>query len=237
MVEKPVRAGVLDELAALILAVERPHPVRVGIDGFSAAGKTSLADELTGPIEVSGRRALRASLDDFKTPVANRGRYPVGSAEEYYYEMYDHPAIGANLLEPLGPGGSRQFRTATFDQRRQLAVPVTWVEAPGDGIVLVDGVFLYRPELNDLWDFRIFVDIDLDLVLERGSQRDQAWMDSLAAAEHRYRTRYIPGEKLYVGAVHPHHHVDAIIDNRDFSNPRLLTPDPVDTGQNQGPPL
>jgi uridine kinase len=80
---------------------------------------------------------------------------------------------------------------------------VTRETAPADAILLVDGVFLYRPELNDLWDFGIFVDIDFDLVLERGSQRDQAWMDSLAAAEDRYRNRYIPGEKLYLAAVRP----------------------------------
>ncbi|TCM51424.1 hypothetical protein EV648_101260 [Kribbella sp. VKM Ac-2568] len=67
--------------------------------------------------------------------------------------------------------------------------------------MLVDGAFLYRPELHDVWDFRIFVDIDFDLVLERGSRRNQAWMESLAAAEHRYWTRYIPGEKIYVEAV------------------------------------
>jgi uridine kinase len=135
--------------------------------------------------------------------------------------MYDHQAIRTELLEPLGPGGSRRFRTATFDQQRQLAVPVTWIVAPDDAILLVDGSLMYRPELNDLWDFRVFVDIDFDLVLQRGSQRDQAWMDSLAAAEHRYRTRYIPGEKMYVEDVRPHEQADVILDNRDFSRPRL----------------
>jgi cytidylate kinase len=36
------------ELAERILAVERPHPVRVAIDGCSAAGKTTFADGLVG---------------------------------------------------------------------------------------------------------------------------------------------------------------------------------------------
>jgi uridine kinase len=135
--------------------------------------------------------------------------------------MCDHQAIRGELLEPLGPSGNRLFRTATFDQQRQVDVRVTRETAPADAILLVDGVFLYRPELNDLWDFGIFVDIDFDLVLERGSQRDQAWMDSLAAAEDRYRNRYIPGEKIYLNAVRPHEHADVIVDNRDLTHPRL----------------
>jgi uridine kinase len=203
------------------MAVDQSHPVRVGIDGWSAAGKTTLAGELVAAINASERTAVQASLDDFKTAVVRRGRYPNGSAEEYYYEMYDHQAIRSELLEPLGPGGDRSFRTATFDQQRQADLPVVRETVPPDAIVVVDGCFLYRPELNDLWDFRIFVDVDFAQVLARGSQRDQAWMDSLAAAEERYRTRYIPGEQLYLQAIRPHAHADVVVDNRDLSHPVL----------------
>lgn len=107
-------------------------------------------------------------------------------------------ALSTNQGASRPPDGTRRFRTATFDQRRQVEVPVTRETAADDAIMLVDGAFLYRPELHDGWDFRIFVDFDFDLVLERGSRRNQAWMESLAAAEHRYRTRYIPGEKISV---------------------------------------
>jgi hypothetical protein len=40
------RAAALRPLAQMITGIERPHPVRVGVDGFSAAGKSTLADEL-----------------------------------------------------------------------------------------------------------------------------------------------------------------------------------------------
>lgn len=124
------RTQVLADLTALVMAVDRPHPVRVGIDGWSAAGKTTLAGELVAAINAAGRTAVQASLDDFKTAVVRRGRYPAGSAEEYYYEMYDHQAIHSELLEPLGPGGDRSFRTATFDQQRQADLPVVRETVP-----------------------------------------------------------------------------------------------------------
>lgn len=64
--------------------------------------------------------------------------------------------------------------------------------------MLFDGVFLFRPELNDVWDFRIFVDLDFEEAMRRGSTRDQAWMGSLEIAQLRYRLRYVPGEQIYV---------------------------------------
>jgi uridine kinase len=59
----PERSLCLETLAELILAVGRPHPVRVAIDGPDAAGKTTLADELTPVLERSGRQIVRASID------------------------------------------------------------------------------------------------------------------------------------------------------------------------------
>ena len=51
----PERLDCLERLAGLILAIDRPHPVRVAIDGPDAAGKTVLADELAPIIESAGR--------------------------------------------------------------------------------------------------------------------------------------------------------------------------------------
>lgn len=42
MIPTPQRRQTLSQLADLILEVERPHPLRVAIDGIDAAGKTTL---------------------------------------------------------------------------------------------------------------------------------------------------------------------------------------------------
>jgi GTPase len=46
----------------MITGIERPHPVRVGVDGFSAAGKSTLADELAAAMVDHGRTCLRPIL-------------------------------------------------------------------------------------------------------------------------------------------------------------------------------
>jgi uridine kinase len=200
----------------MITGIERPHPVRVGVDGFSAAGKSTLADELAATVVDHGRTCLRADLDDFKRPRAERPPGPAG----FYRGAFDLDAIRTLLLSPLGPGGDRHIRVKFFDQQNQTLFPVEVQSVPADAIVIADGAYLLRPGLRDLWDFRIFVEIDFALVLARGAARDSAWMDAQAAAEH-YRRYYIPAERMYDAEVDPRSHADVIVDNRDFADPVL----------------
>jgi uridine kinase len=87
---------------------------------------------------------------------------------------------------------------------------------------LIVSVFLCRPELNDLWDVRVFVDVDPEESVRRGILRDQAWMGSEEEARRRYLQRYLPGEQLYLRAVQPLGYADAIVDNHDPVHPRLM---------------
>jgi hypothetical protein len=52
------------------------------VDGVSAAGKTTLANELSGVLGRSGRTTIRAEIDHFKRSLAARTRYPHG---EHYW--------------------------------------------------------------------------------------------------------------------------------------------------------
>jgi uridine kinase len=92
---------------------------------------------------------------------------------------------------------------------------------PADAIVIADGAYLLRPELRGLWDFRIFVEIDFDLVLARGAARDSAWVGSAQAAAEQYRRYYIPAERIYDAEADPRAHADVIVDNRDIADPVL----------------
>jgi uridine kinase len=72
-----------------------------------------------------------------------------------------------------------------------------------------------------VWDFRVFVDIDVEDALRRGPLRDRAWMDSLAVAKERYERRYAPGDRIYLETVRPIDRADVMVDNRDVTRPRL----------------
>src|SRR5438270_14025869 len=97
----------LDQLAQQIVSLHPPHPLRVAIDGIDAAGKTTLADELVSPIEAQGRPVIRASLDGFHRPRAERYQQGADSPQGYYEDSFDYAALRDALLLPLGPGCSR----------------------------------------------------------------------------------------------------------------------------------
>ena len=217
----PERERSLQALAGLILAVDRPHPVRVAIDGPDAAGKTILADELVPLVEASGRPVVRASIDGFHRPRPERYARGPESPEGYFHDLFDYPTLRAALLEPLGPGGSREFRRRVFDFRIDAPVTVPVETAADDAVLLFDGVFLLRPELFDLWDFSVFVDAPFEETQRRAAQRDVALFGEEGAVRRRYAARYIPGQRLYLAEAHPQEKASVVVDNEDPDQPRL----------------
>ena len=79
-----------------------------------------------------------------------------------------------------------------------------------------------RPELDDCWDYRIFVAVDFATTLLRALQRDRALFGSAAATRQRYLTRYSPGQAFYLCFVRPQERADAVVENDDPQHPRLI---------------
>src|SRR5437762_9684080 len=118
------RADVLTFLAGEIAkrkASERP--LKVGIDGRGAAGKTTLADELGSSLSSRGFEVLRPSVDGFHHPRERRYRQGEYSAQGYFEDAFDYDAVRRSLLEPLsGYVFPVMCREVTFDYRVDIPV-------------------------------------------------------------------------------------------------------------------
>lgn len=221
------RLAVLDRLLDRITASRRDHPARVAVDGATASGKTMLATELAERLIARDRPAVRASADLFKVPPELRRREverPDLHREWPIRRVYDTEALRGQLLAPLGPGGDRRYRTATYDgwtRRSLLDRPL--LTAPESAVLLVDGAFLMEPELEDLWDFWIHVEVDTDVAVERFVVRDALWTadPEPSAMRARYRDRYQPDETAYARQVRPRERADAVLRNSDLAHPVL----------------
>ena len=216
------RSQLLDYLASRIIEIRRSHPIRVGIDGPDAAGKTTLAEELVAPIQRTGRTVIRASIDGFHNPAGIRHARGVSSPEGFYFDSFNYGVVVESLLAPLGPGGSQRFAKAVFDYRTNSAVPIETHLAEVNAILLFDGVFLLRPELAASWDFTVFVDASFEIILARAQERDAAYLGSPEEVRKRYEQRYIPGQRLYFAECHPRERAQVVIDNSDPSNPVII---------------
>ena len=219
----PNRARVLDVLAEIVDSLG-DHRLRIAIDGLTASGKTSLGHELAQCLARRGRPVLRASLDYFKRPWSERHLHDRVSGEGYYRNAFDHDAACKLLLEPSDSIAEGIVSLCSIDPIAQVDHSAVKTVMPANGVLVVDGVFAFRPDLNAYWDLRVWVEIDPELSVRRGIQRDAEMVSGADQAETLHRDRYLAGELLYMSEVDPRSFVEVIVDNTDFDRPRLVRP-------------
>jgi uridine kinase len=108
-----------------------------------------------------------------------------------------------------------------FDWRADAPVTERARTAPDDAIVIVDGVFLLRPELRDCWDYSIFVWASEPERLARSKVRDLVPGGSIGEIERLFWARYAPAHRLYWRNESPQRLADAFIDNEHPSKPLI----------------
>lgn len=215
----PARAAVLRLVADRVLALGAGR-LRIAVDGRAAAGKTTFGDELAAVLSGAGRTVLRASLDDFKKPWRDRHLYDRESGEGYYRNAFDDDAARRLLLEPAGPTGDGMVALCSIDPLTQVDHSTDQVRAGTGSVLVVDGVFAFRPAVDDVWDLRVWLEVGEATCISRGAARDVDWAGSEAEALHR--DRYAVAEALYLREVDPVALADLVIDNTVFADPLVL---------------
>ena len=216
------RTALIESVADTVNGVSRGR-VRVAIDGRTGAGKTSFGHELASALRRLGRPTLRASLDDFKHPwrdARERG-YDRVTGEGYYRNAYDFRSAVDLLLVPAGPGGSGEVALCAHDPLTGVDHRATFVTAPDDAVLIVDSVFALRHEYDAHWDFRIWLEVEPDVAVARGIGRDFD-AEGIDEATRVRRDRYGPAEEIYLAEVSPVTKADLVVDNNEFSSPRIL---------------
>ena len=76
--------------------------------------------------------------------------------------------------------------------------------------VVVEGIFLQRPEWRSYFDYVIYLDCPRKVRYERALNRDTYLGDPTARLE-KYKRRYWPGEDLYLQHVDPKRGADIVL--------------------------
>jgi hypothetical protein len=116
------RSDLLQRVGELVPASTGEECVRVGIDGVDGSGKTVFADELADVLKIRGRRVVRISVDDFHNVSAVRYARGRSSPEGFWLDSFNYERLRADVLEPLGPGGSRCYRSTAHDLASDLVL-------------------------------------------------------------------------------------------------------------------
>lgn len=136
--------------------------------------------------------AARVHADDHLNPREVRTRRGELSPEGCYLDSFDHLALRAAVIGAAGP------------------------------LVVADGVFLLRPELDDLWDVRVHLAVPPEVTLGRAVVRDAPAMGGAAEVLRRYRGRYLPAQELYRADADPEGRAEVLLDNCDPAAPVVL---------------
>lgn len=203
----------------------RGHAGRLvlAVDGVDGAGKTVFADGWADVFAEDGMAVYRASVDDFHRPRTERYARGRTSPEGFYLDSYDDATLRRVLLDPFRDGahtgGSTGFQLAAFDVRRDVPVTTQWVTGPRDAVLIVDGIFLHRPELRAVWDWSVWLEVPFEKSYARMALRDGCDPDPAASSNRRH----YEGQRLYLREANPAAAASAVVDNSDLQHPTLMS--------------
>lgn len=182
------------------------RPTIISINGAITSGKTTLSKELEQYLKGRGYATQLVCVDDFHTPRAVRMKD--GSIFHYYEHAIDLQQLGDLLSdmkrEPVN-------RTLTLlDMNTDTYVNSQTYRTDMNTIIIVEGVFLHRPPIAQLFDYRIYLDVSDEEIMRRGRERDVPKFGEQILAQ--YESFYIPLQRLYEELCAPKDQCDLVID-------------------------
>lgn len=199
--------------------------ILLAVDGIEGAGQAAFADGLAEVFAEEGAAAYRASIRDFHRPRAERDKRGRTSARGAYEDAYDYPTFRRVLIDPFRDGASTSattgFQLTAFDLGRDAPTEAAWVTAPRDAVLIVDGVFLNRPELRGIWHWSLWLEASFEVAYARLAARRGYDPDPRSPAN----SRYVDGQMIYLTEAKPRAAASALVDNTDPSVPSRMYQD------------
>lgn len=151
----------------------------VGVDGFGAAGKTTLAAALVAALP----GAVVVHVDDFARPDLTG---------------WERDRFVGQVLRPLLAGRPAHYQRWDFD----TDTGAEWHDVPAGVPVVVEGVSSTDDRLGVPWDVTVWVEAGREVRLARALARDGE------AMRERWLTDWMPSEERWAEAQRPFDRVD-----------------------------
>ncbi len=153
------------------------RPYLIGIDGHSAAGKSTFASKLREQLT----DAPVIHMDDFYRVMDEKVRSTLDS-EQGYYRYFDWERLEQQVLLPLSTGDIADYQRYDWGKEELLET----IEVDPMGSVIVEGVYSTRPELRKYYDLCVWVETSESersrRQMDRGENTSE-WIERWAAAE------------------------------------------------------
>lgn len=209
------KSKLLEIIANKIFLLQKNKPIIVAINGIDGAGKTCFTKELRKVLDSKSGNVIYASVDNFHNPKQLRYTKGKNSAVGFYKDSYNYAKLLELLINPI-LNTEKYCKLKYYDAEKEEKVLSDLTVISNKTILILEGIFLFRPELVHLWDYKIYLDISFETALERNIIRANNESDVFV---NRYLKRYKAGQELYLKESNPQIIADMIIDNNDFEEP------------------
>ena len=206
-------AKFIDGIVAQRAETPANRAVLVGISGIDASGKGFITEKIAQRLRESGWRVATINADDWlNLPEVCLSRHK--PAEHFYEHAMRFDEMFNHLIVPL-----RENRAVSF--------VADCADAKGNGrkhryefrkidIILLEGIFLFKPAYRRHFDLTAWVDCSFSTGLKRAITRCQ---EGLPPAEtiRAFSIIYFPAQRIHFARDNPQGAADFIIQNDNAS--------------------
>ena len=164
-------------------------PYIIGINGIDCAGKTTLAKDLSGELKQSGINNEIFHIDDFNNEKVEKETYRAFASDNWNANDFD-----------------RYYESIIDFQKAREAVEAA---SASNEIVIVEGIFIFQPHLNNIFNYRIYLEVDASVALTRFEERRRLKGDDRPV--EIFEDIWVRAHNKYVSEVYPQKICDLLI--------------------------
>jgi len=181
----------------------------IGIDGLGGAGKSTITELLHKKFSEENYSITVLHIDDFIHQKAIRYNDNYDEWKCYYDLQWRYDYLISEVIKPIKCGGDFNGKIELYDKDNDTYY-LSETNIPVGSIVIVEGVFLQREELDGLFDYMIYIDIPEEIRLDRVLERD-GYIGNKQQIKAKYNNRYFPAEHYYIEKCSPDLNADYVI--------------------------
>ena len=191
----------------------------VGVSGIDGCGKGYLAAQLQAHLALHSVIPTILNVDGWLNLPQKRFD-PSAPAVNFYENAIRLDQFFSKLVLPLRDRRSvhlvADFVEETASDYRKHAYDYEDVS-----VVVVEGIFLFKPQYRKYFDLTIWVDCSFPTALARAIDRAQEGL-SPASTIAAYDTIYFPAQRIHLAQDKPREHADLIFENDIYTKKSVL---------------
>src|SRR6266436_3226035 len=194
----------------------------VGISGIDACGKGYMAAQIEAHLAQHAVATAVINVDAWLN-LPDKRFDASAPAETFYENAIRLDQFFSDLVVPLRDRRS-VYLVADFAEETAKQFRKRLYNFRNVGVILVEGIFLFKQKYRGLFDLAIWVDCSLPTALARALERAQEGLPP-AKTIAAYETIYFPAQKIHFEQDNPRATADLIVDNDPYPFRRFSSTD------------